>query len=354
MYGISSFFVNQEQKNKFANKKLTCGQNLFNRCCFTIVCSYIRFNPDDQWYILYKTFNLTGFASARAATRHYNYLRHMLRINAQLCLRSVGIKEQTRRHRFGIRIQVSYYCNRFLHHPLYPAQRKSELQQLMPHLSDDIIANPDVPLREYLMEKIRPHAAKVIADRLRIKYQRNDIDILRVVSFKELYRMMHIIEKAEGKIESRKGTVVGYFPASKEYHVLFDDTLKIQKKRACDVTEKGGSLLSSVGLIQMELDTDKDWMRIPWDGTVLDTSNEGEHCVSSILPTGMFEYGPNCPRCFAHLGVGMNAWEICSMCNLTNPGSTWSDRLHKSDENAWIQPVYAEELEPEETHIIQS
>ena len=313
-----------------------------------MVKSHIQLNGEHKWCIRYKHFNITGFASSAAASRHFLHLRHMIRMNAHLMVNTAVVKEQYRRSLFGIRIQLSYCSTRFMHPPLYATQIKTELIRLVPALIGDAIVDADVQLREYLIQKVLPRSSIVIPERLRVKYRCNDIGILQKSSFKELYRMMHILEKMDGIIESRKATVVGYIPTNKEHCILFDDASKPDPTtRTKDDKKRGCSLIAPLNVIQMKLDKEKGWSRIPWEGNLLDASNGGEHSVASILPPGVFDYGPECPRCFAHLGVGISAWEKCSFCKLLNPGSAWSVRFHKTDENAWIQPNYTEEVEEE-------
>lgn len=125
-------------------------------------------------------------------------------------------------------------------------------------------------------------------------------------SVKQKLTIPAIFRKVYGSSQAlkRKGSVVGYLPASQKHAVLFDDDNKI-----------------------MEFDLIKDdhlWQRVPWPNNVLDSSELGEH---QSIPCSYINYGPECPRCFAFLGIGHQAWTFCSICRLNEPGAMWSTRF---------------------------
>ena len=111
-------------------------------------------------------------------------------------------------------------------------------------------------------------------------------------------------KKKRGRIETQTGTIVAYLPATQEHVVRFDGSRK---------------------QFHYQLVNEKNWKRIPWPDNVLDSTTEtGETCNDGYL-----SYGPDCPRCAAFLGVGVNAWSKCSICGLNEPGSClWS--MHQS------------------------
>ena len=99
------------------------------------------------------------------------------------------------------------------------------------------------------------------------------------------------------------GTVVAYFPATKEHLVRFDDGKQSH----------------------FHMRSQKNWVRIPWPGNVLDPNSEmGETSDDSYI-----SFGPDCPKCAAFLGVGAKAWTKCHMCSLNEPGAClWNLAAH--------------------------
>lgn len=144
---------------------------------------------------------------------------------------------------------------------------------------------------------------------------------------------------------TRTGTVAGYLPSSEEHVILFDDEL--EKARASTRTQREFGCLSWTvppNFHHEDLFKQSDWVRIPWEGNKLDlTAPCGERMIdcNSMLPQ---RFGPECPRCFANLGIGTAAWSRCATCHLSEPGVLWSLRFSsmRSDENAWPQVHYAE------------
>ena len=102
--------------------------------------------------------------------------------------------------------------------------------------------------------------------------------------------------KMKQKKVYKKGTVVAYFPATKEHVVRFDDKPNV---------------------FHFCLTKEKNWQRIPWDDNVLDSSDVGEHSLDASYTS----FGPDCPKCAAFLGVGAKAWSVCSMCGHNEPGA---------------------------------
>lgn len=98
----------------------------------------------------------------------------------------------------------------------------------------------------------------------------------------------------------RKGTVVGYMPVSRIHKLQMDDS---------DV------------VVTMDLSKEDDWRRIPWGDNTVDEL--GKECGAHDY----VDYGPECPRCFANLGIGVDAWARCSVCGLNEPGLMWSSRF---------------------------
>ena len=97
------------------------------------------------------------------------------------------------------------------------------------------------------------------------------------------------------------GTVICYFPATKEHVVKFDEQTQ--------------------QYYYFQLHKEKNWTRIPWNNNILDNSDIGEHSTN----VSYIDFGPECPKCAAFLGVGVNAWSKCSICSLNEPGSCmWS------------------------------
>ena len=90
----------------------------------------------------------------------------------------------------------------------------------------------------------------------------------------------------------RYGTVIGYMPAMQYHTILFDD---------------------NHATTNTDLLRENKWERIYWKNECA-----GEHYI---------DYGPDCPKCFAFLGVGKEAWSRCHMCGLNEPGAMWSTRF---------------------------
>lgn len=149
-------------------------------------------------------------------------------------------------------------------------------------------------------------------------------------------------DKFTTQVTCRKGTVIGYLPASEDHVILFDD----EAEKARSVVHKSGqfgvsSYIVQPKLVYQNLLKKKDWQRIPWENNVLDPGDPtGERpATTSDIPQ---PFGPECPRCVASLGIGSSAWSRCSLCHLNEPGVLWSLRFTniRNDANAWPSVNY--------------
>lgn len=125
--------------------------------------------------------------------------------------------------------------------------------------------------------------------------QNTEINRLRLFGIR-----IEFSKKIRRRVEKRKGTVINYLPATQEHVVQFDDSNK---------------------RFNFFLLHEKNWTRIPWFNNTLDNSTT----VGEISNDSYISFGPDCPRCAAFLGVGIEAWSRCHMCGLDEPGAClWS------------------------------
>ena len=105
-----------------------------------------------------------------------------------------------------------------------------------------------------------------------------------------------------GKASSthKYGTVIGYLPATRTHTIQWDGTNKT---------------------LSIDLTREKNWSRVPWPGNFVDRND------CEVSNSGYVDYGPDCPKCFAFLGIGEKAWARCQMCGLNEPGAMWSSRF---------------------------
>lgn len=256
---------------------------------------------------------------------------------------SVRVKpvEVQRMELFGIRLEMKT-IGTFQFAPTNRAQVVNELQRLTGRPSTE--ATPYKTLRTELKDELlhlaSPHFdATTLPMSLKRKraLSASDTEALRSMSIPELYALLR-----RAKVQSElwcPATVIGYFPCTQEHLITYDDSKMFSGASSWRAQPHDGDAIT----IRMDLTTASNWRRIAWGGNALDPSHpEGEH--QGTPSCGIKTYGPQCPRCFDHLGVGAEAWTRCVSCFLMEPGAMWSKRFKtmRDDPNAWQQARYVE------------
>ena len=245
---------------------------------------------------------------------------------------------------FGIRVMFEY-SSLYRDSPVYDAQKRSELTRLTSKDTTSM-SNTEVSsaLRAKLVSllhgKVLSYISISLRDRLARQGCRSESDFLGKMTLKDLYATMAKVEP----IFYRLGTVIGYLPAVSEHVIEFDDAAKLNQ---LDIsTDKAHPHEASSHVIRTNLCRSSGWTRIPWDGNIFDStdllSERPDTNTSDVLLPDFPLFGPPCPKCFEHLGVGAQAWTKCVRCGLMEPGAMWSMRFAKHDPHAWNSVHYEE------------
>lgn len=251
---------------------------------------------------------------------------------------------------FGIRVEF-LFADDYSVPPLYFDQQKRELLKSGSR-EEDVSSLSKKEVKEMLMDvcyKKIEGKETMLSSSLREKVSSKTAGIT------DLYKALSSLSTKEDWKKARKGTVVGFSPASLEHMILFDKEedekgssepgkkRRSTKDKEWDEKERNKPFVDPERVIWMCLNRSKNWRRITWKGNKLLACGEEVPILEDGF-TSVIGFGPPCPKCAAPLGIGVQAWSACRMCKIQEPGSMYSLRLSKDDPYAWSSSSLSPEI----------